>query len=190
MAKIHDIRNNIDRIDDQLLKLINQRGELAKKIGQEILFAIPPIRKLVRQIELARFGYILGTLISAGLPIVNALESLSRSASFRRYKDLYSYVGKKVDEGFSISDSLKSYKSISILIPTPVQHLIASGEQSGTLSKTLQKIGRNYEVKIDDTTKNLSTLLEPILLVIVWLGVVGVAVAVILPVYSLIQGVN
>jgi len=161
-----------------------------KFIGQEILFAIPPIRKLVREIELARFGYVLGTLISAGLPIVAALQSLSRSASFRRYKNLYTHVAKKVDEGFSVSNSFKSYKNISIFIPTPVQHLIASGEQSGTLSKTLEKIGRTYEVKIDDTTKNLSTLLEPILLVIVWLGVVGVAVAVILPIYSLIQGVS
>jgi type II secretory pathway component PulF len=65
-----------------------------------------------------------------------------------------------------------------------------ASEYSGTLSGTMLKIGEMYEAKTDITTKNLSTVLEPILLVIVWLGVVGVAFAVVLPIYSLIGGFN
>jgi type IV pilus assembly protein PilC len=161
-----------------------------KIIGQEILFFIPPIRKLIQEVELARFGYVFGTLLEAGLPIVDSLESVERSTTFARFQRFYGHIKNKVDEGMSMRKSFASYKGAGKLIPIPVQHLITSGEQSGRLSQTLQNVGKTYEAKIDDTTKNLSTLLEPILLVVVWLGVVGVAVAVILPVYSLIQGVN
>ncbi|HLD81814.1 MAG TPA: type II secretion system F family protein, partial [Patescibacteria group bacterium] len=75
-------------------------------------------------------------------------------------------------------------------IPISIQHLIAAGEQSGNLSQTLKHTGQQYEEKIELTTKNLTVLLEPLLLVIVWLGVVAVALAVILPIYSLIGGLN
>ena len=65
-----------------------------------------------------------------------------------------------------------------------------AGEQSGHLPQTFFSIGEAYEEKVDSTTKDLAVILEPILLVIVWLGVVGVALAVILPIYSLIGGIN
>lgn len=71
-----------------------------------------------------------------------------------------------------------------------MQQLVIAGEQSGTLTEVLVKIGQDYETKTDTTTKDLSTILEPVLLVIVWLGVLGVAFAVILPIYSLIGGFN
>ncbi|MEQ1678777.1 MAG: SH3 domain-containing protein, partial [Chitinophagaceae bacterium] len=72
----------------------------------------------------------------------------------------------------------------------PIQQLVAAGEQSGNLSKTLITIGETFESRTDETTKNLTVLLEPILLVIVWGGVVSVALAVILPIYNLIGGLT
>jgi type II secretory pathway component PulF len=74
------------------------------------------------------------------------------------------------------------------LIPTPIQQLVVSAEQSGNLSGALLKINQNYESKADTTTKNLAIILEPILLLVVWVGVLGVALAVILPIYNLIGG--
>ena len=68
--------------------------------------------------------------------------------------------------------------------------MIFSAEQSGNLPKTLLKIGEIFESKIDTTTKDLTVILEPVLLVVVWAGVVAVALAVILPIYSLIGGFN
>ena len=68
--------------------------------------------------------------------------------------------------------------------------MIVAAEQSGTLSKTLLKVGETFEDRAETTTKNLSVMIEPILLAVVWLGVVGVALAVILPVYSIIGGLN
>ena len=72
----------------------------------------------------------------------------------------------------------------------PVQQLIISSERSGSLSNALVDISKSYEEKSETTTKDLTIILEPILLVIVWLGVVAVALAVILPIYSLVGGLQ
>lgn len=159
-------------------------------IGQAILFRIPGIAGLLREVELARFGSLLGNLFQAGLPVLDSLQSLAESSALYRYKNLYLYLFEKVKEGNSFQKCFESYKNIRGLIPVPVQQLVISGEQSGNLAGTLIKIGEMYEIKTETTAKNVSVLLEPILLVIVWSGVVAVAVAVILPLYSLIGAIN
>jgi len=68
--------------------------------------------------------------------------------------------------------------------------MIAAGEQSGNLSDVLLKIGKIYEEKINLTTKNLAIILEPVLLIIVWGVVLLIALSVIMPIYSLIGGMN
>ena len=97
---------------------------------------------------------------------------------------------RSIEMGNSFQKSFVSYPKVDKLIPPPMQQLIFSGEQSGNLNKTLIKIGQVLEEKSDTTTKNLTIIMEPILLVIVWAGVVGVAFAVILPIYSLVGGIN
>lgn len=161
-----------------------------KFIGQSILFVLPGVKKLVMETELARFGYTLGTLLEAGLPVVPSLESLSEATPFRRYRRFFEYLVKEVDKGNSFNSCFKNYKKSNKVIPATIQQMIISGEKSGSLSEILIKIGKNYEMKLDNSTKNLTVLLEPIMLVIVWLGVVSVALAVILPIYSLIGGLN
>lgn len=161
-----------------------------KFLGESVLFAIPGINKLLRETELARFGYLLGTLLSAGLSPTEAFDSLAYSASFTRYKHLYLVMKKGVSEGNSFKKTFAMYPKTSRLLPIAIQQLLVSGEQSGHLSETLIKIGKNFEEKTDTTAKDLTVILEPILLVIVWLGVVFVALAVILPIYSLIGGIN
>jgi type II secretory pathway component PulF len=68
--------------------------------------------------------------------------------------------------------------------------MIGAGEKSGKLPEVFLHIGRLFEEEADLTAKNLTILLEPILLVLVWLGVMGVAIAVILPLYSVLSGIN
>lgn len=161
-----------------------------KVIGQTILFGAPGVKNLMKEVEIARFGYLLGTLLHAGLPITQALDSLGNATEFLRYKKLYRHLRDAVEEGNSIQKSFASYGATDRLIPAPIQHLIIAGEQSGHLSETLLKIGAAFEEKSDTTTKNLTTILEPILLVVVWLGVVGVALAVVLPIYSLVGNLS
>ncbi len=161
-----------------------------KFIGQGILFVIPGIKKLFQEVELARFGYLLGTLLEAGVPITQALDSLYRATLFPRYKKLYIHLRDSIQEGNSFQKSFSSYKRSATLIPMTIQRLIITGEQSGNLSETLLKISTTFEGRTENTTKNVTVILEPILLVIVWLGVVAVALAVILPIYNLIGGLN
>ncbi len=161
-----------------------------KFIGEAIVFHIPGVGNLMREVELARLGYILGTLLEAGLNINIALGSLAQITPFRRYKNFYLYIKDGVEEGNSFQKCFASYPHSNKLIPSPIQHMIVAGEMSGNLSGTLLKMGQIFENKTEVTTKNLTVLLEPILLFVVWLGVVGVALAIILPIYSLIGGLN
>jgi type II secretory pathway component PulF len=144
----------------------------------------------VQEIEISRLGYMLGTLLQAGLPIVEAFESVAQSAGFHRYQRFYLDAAKAVNDGQSLRVFFSEYKHIQYLFPATIRQLVVAGEQSGTLPKTLLDLGMMFEVKIENTTKNLAVILEPVLLVIVWLGVVAVALAVVLPVYSLIGGID
>ena len=159
-------------------------------LGQTLLFHMPGISGLLQEVEIARFGSLLGNLLQAGLPVLDSLQSLAESTTFYRYKKLYLHIHEKIKEGNSFQKSFELYKNTHILIPVPIQQLVITAEQSGNLATTLIKIGEMYERKTEDSAKNISVLLEPVLLVIVWLGVVAVALAVILPLYSLLGNLN
>lgn len=159
-------------------------------LGQAILFHIPAISGLLKEVELDRFGSLLGNLLKAGLPVLESLESLADSTTLYMYKNLYLHLYAKVKEGYSFQKSFEHYTNINNLIPVTIQQLVITAEQSGNLAQTLIKIGGMYQAKTETSAKNISVLLEPILLVIVWLGVVAVAVAVILPLYSLLGSLN
>lgn len=165
-------------------------NEKTKFIGEAIIYSIPGIKTLMMEVEVARFGYLLGTLLEAGIPITKAIDSLIGASDSIRYKKFYIHMKDSIEMGNSFQKTFASYKNINKLIPQPMQQLVFSGEQSGNLTKTLIKIGQVLEEKSDTTTKNLTIIMEPILLVIVWAGVVAVAFAVILPIYSLVGGIN
>lgn len=166
---------------------VNQK---TKFLGESFLYSIPGIKTLLMEVEVARFGYLLGTLLEAGLPIIKAIESLIGASDSFRYKKFYTHLRDSIEMGNSFQKSFASYPKTEKIVPQPIQQLIFSGEQSGNLTKTLIKIGQVLEEKSDTTTKNLTIIMEPILLVIVWAGVVAVAFAVILPIYSLVGGMN
>ena len=161
-----------------------------KFIGEAFLFTVPVVKDFIRQVQLTRFGFILGSLLESGLPVNDALDSLISSTSNKKYKEFYIYLRKSIDDGNSFQKSFKEYPKMRKLIPMPIQQIIVAGEQSGGLSATLTKVAENYESKMDNTTKNLAVMLEPILLILVGLGVAIIAIGVILPIYSLLDNVN
>lgn len=160
-----------------------------KFIGQEMVFRVPGIDKVIQEVELARFGFLLGTLLSAGLPIGVAFDSLIEATTFLSYKKYYIFLRDRIDEGNSFEKSF-ALSGEEKLIPATIQQMIIAAESSGYLPDTLIKIGARYEEKTETTSKNISTILEPVLLVIVWFGVAAVALAVILPIYSLVGGIS
>lgn len=161
-----------------------------KSIGQRVLFALPGIGPLLRQVEVAQFGYLLGTLLEAGLPVTQAINLLSGASNNREYQKFYGYLAKSLEDGQSFQQSLKAYKDASRLLPASVQQMIIAGERSGSLTQVLLTIGRTYEQKSEVTTQNLEAVIEPVMLVIVWVGVMAVAVAVIVPIYGLLGGLG
>lgn len=161
-----------------------------KHVGQELLFSLPGVKGLIREVELVRLGFLLGTLLRAGLPIVDSLNSLQQATLSRRYARFYLYLRDAVAAGDSFARAFDRYKDSRKLVPRPVQQMIVSAERSGSLSDTLLKIGQIFESKSDTSTKNLAIILEPILLVVVWLGVLLVALSVILPLYGLLGSFN
>lgn len=157
-----------------------------RHIGNSLLFHIPGVSKMMYEVEVSRFGYLLGTLLDAGLSVTQALDLLQQATTSRRYQEFYRHLHDAFEDGYGFRNSLPMYKPAAKLLPPAVRQMVIASERSGSLPNTLQEVGKIYEEKADISTGNLETTLEPILLVIVWLGVMGVAVAVILPVYKLV----
>ncbi len=153
--------------------------------GQWILAHLPVSKRLLQEVELSRFGYNLGTLIKAGLPLTTALSAIVNVTSIVSYKKFYKYLREKIEEGWSFAHCFSDYKGSEKLVPASIQQIIVSGEESASLANSLVDIGNIYETKTDITAKNLTTLLEPILLIIIGLGIMGVALAIISPIYGL-----
>lgn len=157
-----------------------------KFIGQFFLLRTPVIGRLIKEIELARLGFNLGTLLKAGIPVDRALRSLSNLTEVRVYQKFYIYLASQIEGGFSFLETFNMYKKIGRLVPAPVQQIVEAGEQSASLSLSFNRIGEIFEKKTENTTKALITLLEPLLLFTVWIGVAGIAMSIIIPIYSLI----
>jgi type IV pilus assembly protein PilC len=161
-----------------------------KALGQKLLFSLPGVDTLIKQVEISRLGYMLGSLSDSGVPLVEAVGLLEEAATFQVYKKFYRFLKQSLSEGNSFRSSFKNYPSSSRLIPSHLQEIIIASEQSGRLQQTFLKFDKTFEEKSEESTKNLSVILEPILLVVVWFGVVGVALSVVLPLYQLVGGLQ
>lgn len=161
-----------------------------KHIGRSLLLKTPGIGRLIKETEIAQFGYLLGTLMDAGLSVTQALHLLAQASTTPAYQQFYDYLAQRVADGYTFKSSFVEYKNGEHLLPLSVQQMVIAGERSGSLPDVLTTVGRTYEEKADLTTQNLETIIEPIMLVAVAGGVMVVAVSVILPIYSLVGGLN
>lgn len=159
-------------------------------LGRNLACLLPGTSRLIQELEVARFSYLLGTLFQAGIPVTQALDSLEHATGFPYYARVYRQLRLGLDQGYSFQKTFAEHPASRKWIPGPVQQLIVAGEQSGNLTEILLRISQTYEEKTATTTKNLTVILEPILLIMVWFGVLGVALAVILPIYGLIGNFN
>lgn len=158
-----------------------------KFVGHIILFHLPLVKKIIRESEITRFGYLMGNIIEAGLPINNALKIMPGTTTFKNYKRLYEHLHARVSEGISLSEALKSYEKTKKLIPGSVMQMIVSAEKSGKLSEMFLRISALYSAKLESTSRNLPIIIEPILLLMVGIGVALFALATVLPIYNLVN---
>ena len=161
-----------------------------KIITQWCIFKIPGIGRLAREATIARFGVILGGLLRAGVPLIEALESLVDVTQLASYKNFYKKLLTHINIGDSFSKSFVAIKSTKRMLPVSVQQLVVTGERSGTLSQTLLKISDIYEKKAEDTAEKLPVILEPLLLLLIGAIVGGIAFSIITPIYSVVGNVG
>jgi len=145
------------------------------------------IQTIVKKINLARFARILSSLLKSGIPIVQALDVAADSLGNIPYKELVHKTAGDVKLGKPLADSLGKEAT---LFPVLVVQMIQVGEESGTVQEILEQLAGHYEEQVDDTLKNLSSIIEPLLLLVIG-GVVGVlALALISPIYSISQNIQ
>lgn len=161
-----------------------------KVVTQWIMFHIPGIGSLAQEATIARFGVILGGLLQAGVPLVDALKSLESVTWIVSYKKLYGEMLRRVELGDSFQKTFEGIKHSEKLLPISVQELVIVGEQSGSLATTLLKIADIYDRKASETAQKLPVILEPMLLLFMG-GLVGtIAFAIIVPIYSVVGNIG
>jgi type IV pilus assembly protein PilC len=159
------------------------RHPKVKPYWHYLLLKLPIIGTLITYSNLAYFSRNLGILIKSGVPIARSLEITEKSFSNIVFKRAIARVHTSLAKGISINNAL-SNKS-NIIFPQMVCKMVAVGEKTGKLDETLLYLGDFYEDEIDVLSKNLSSTLEPILLLVIGLGVGFIALAIISPIYEL-----
>lgn len=158
-----------------------------KKRFVNALLSLPLLRGLARGIDLTRFNRSMALLLSSGLPI---MEALSLSANVVNKKEVFHLIERSeqaVSTGKNLSEGLKGHKKI---IPGVMVRIIQAGEKSGTLEKSMQDLADYFDEEVSNKLKALSTLLEPIMLVVIGLLVGAMMLAVIAPIYNLIGSIS
>src|SRR5215467_6425040 len=146
------------------------------------LLHFPVLGPVLRKIAVARFTRTLGTLITSGVPILEGLAITARTSGNAVLEDALMKVRKSVEEGRTIVDPLRE----SGVFPNMVTQMIGVGEATGAMDAMLQKIADFYEDEVDTATKNLLTLLEPIMIVFLGVVVGGIVISLYLPMFALI----
>ena len=162
-----------------------------RRIGQWFLLSLPGIGKMLRESETGRIGYLLGSLLGAGVDIVKALRSVADASHFSRYHFFYHRVADAIEEGQTFEQAFHAQRRQSrSVLPIPMQQLVIASERSGSIPEAFASMGEFYQYKSDIAAKNITVILEPLLLLLVGGGVLFLALSVILPIYSLIGGIE
>src|SRR5262249_16713767 len=133
----------------------------------KFLLNLPVLGTVLKKIAVARFTRTLGTLITSGVPILEGLAITARTSGNAVLEEALMKVGKAVEEGRTIVDPLRE----SGVFPNMVTQMIGVGEATGAMDAMLQKIADFYEDEVDAATKNLLTLMEPLMI-----GMLGVII--------------
>lgn len=157
-----------------------------KLIVDDIVLRLPVFGKLIRQTILAEFSRTFGLLVGTGTLVVDALLQTAGSAGNSYYKNAIIDVSKKVEKGMTIGDAM----STSVLFPPLLVQLAKIGEQTGKLDDSLIKASEYFEREVDEQVKNLTTAMEPIIMLILGIGVAFLIISVITPIYSLISSIQ
>ncbi len=157
----------------------------ATKRGREILdelaLKLPIFGVLLRKVAVAKFTRTLGTMISSGVPILDGLEIVAKTAGNKTVEKAIYRVRQSISEGKTIAEPLEK----SGVFPPMVCQMIAVGEQSGSIDTMLNKIADFYDDEVDDAVGNLTAMMEPLLMLFLGTTVGGLVIAMYLPIFKL-----
>jgi type IV pilus assembly protein PilC len=148
----------------------------------KFMLNLPVIGPVLRKIAVARFTRTLGTLITSGVPILEGLTITAKTSGNAVLEQALLKVRKAVEEGRTIVDPLKECG----VFPNMVTQMIGVGEATGAMDAMLQKIADFYEDEVDAATKNMLTLLEPIMIGFLGVVVGGIVISLYMPLFSMI----
>ncbi len=148
-----------------------------------LMLRMPLFGMLLRKIAVARFCRTLGTLISSGVPILDALDITARTAGNQVVADAIGTTRRSIEQGKTIAEPLGQ----TGVFPTMVTQMIAVGEQTGALDTMLSKIADFYDEEVDNAVGTLLTLLEPLMISFLGVMIGGIVIAMYMPIFQLIS---
>lgn len=153
----------------------------------KVVLRLPFLGVISKNVTLSHLSRTLGTLLKSGVPLINALNITETTLGNLVYQKELARLKEGVQGGKSISDQVRKKEA---LFPPMVSRMLGVGEKTGNLEETLLYLGNFYEVEIDRTTRIFSTILEPILLLIMGVLVGFIALAIISPIYEITRGLH
>lgn len=160
-----------------------KRSEKMQKTMDRLLLRVPVFGDLVNKSAVARWTRTLSTMFAAGVPLVEALDSVGGASGNAVFAEATEAIQKDVSTGASLTTSMQT----TGVFPNMVLQMCAIGEESGALDQMLGKAAEFYEDEVDEAVKGLSSLMEPFIIVILGTLIGGIVVAMYLPIFKLGQ---
>ncbi len=159
-----------------------KKSQQGRYLWDSFLLKLPIFGLVLRKIAVARFSRTLGTLLTSGVSILEALNITARTSGNAVLEQALFKVRKAIEEGRTIVDPLKE----SSVFPNMVTQMIGVGEATGAMDAMLQKIADFYEDEVDAATKDMLTLLEPVMIAFLGVAVGGIVISLYMPLFSMI----
>lgn len=159
----------------------------SREVLSGFVVRLPMVKKMVKQIDVARFARTLATLLKSGVPIITALNVSAEGLTQKSMKELAKKFSDEVGKGSSLSEVLSRNKGV---FPVIMTQTVKAGEKSGTLEKILEEMADFYEKETEQNLKRMVDLLEPILILVIGIAVGGMVIMMIAPIYSIVGGLQ
>ncbi len=147
----------------------------------KLLLKLPLFGNVIRKAIIARWTRTLSTMFAAGVPLVESLDSVGGAAGNAVYLEATRKISAAVSSGSSLVSAMQTTK----VFPAMVTQMVAIGEESGALDQMLSKVAEFHEEEVDNAVASLSTLMEPIIMVILGIVIGGLVIAMYLPIFQL-----
>lgn len=157
-----------------------------KEVVHNLILKLPIFGPVIKKVNIARFTLTLSNLLQSAIPIIEAVRITAGVEGNVKYRDDLLSVSEALKKGEPLSEALNRSPS---RFPPMVVQMIMVGEQSGEVENMLKELANYYTDEVDNTMRNFSTIIEPVLILLLGVGVAGVAIAVIMPIYALSSGV-